>query len=128
MTRPLRRALAAAAAAVLALAGGAPATTTHTYPVTISIKVNKPEKKIEGDVDSPAPSEFCDSSGVRIMHPQRGKDQLVAKVNTFGAGQWSFRIKPKRSGQRLYAQTLKYHLPSRPVVCLGARSRTVTAP
>ena len=31
-------------------------------------------------------------------------------------------------GKRVYAEVLEYHLPSRPVVCLAARSRTVTAP
>lgn len=127
MSFTARMLVAAAAVAALLLAAYATATTTHTYPVTLTIKANKPEKKIEGDVTSPAPSEFCTTSTVRILHPKRGKDDLVATVHPVYS-HWSFRIRPRRSGDRLYAQTLQYHLPNRPVVCLAARSRTVTAP
>ena len=127
MTRALRRVLAAEAAAILVLAVAATATTTHTYPVQITIVAKSGPKRIEGDLYSTAPSEFCTSSTVRILHPQRGKDEVVARVQPIYS-HWSFKIKPKRSGERLYAQTLKYHLPSRPVVCEAGRSRAVTAP
>ena len=124
----LRSILGATAIGALALAApGATGTTTHTYPVSISIHVDRAEKRIRGEVTSPAPSEFCTESTVRIMHAVRGKDELVTTVRP-GAGRWGLKIRPKRSGDRLYAQTLQYHLPSRPVVCLAARSKAVTAP
>ncbi len=122
-----RMLLAATAVTALTVAVTAAGTTTHTYPVTLTIKANKAAKKIEGDVTSPAPSEFCTTSTVRILQPKRGRDALVATVHPVYS-HWSFRIRPRRSGDRLYAATLQYHLPNRPVVCLAARSRTVTAP
>jgi hypothetical protein len=74
-----------------------------------------------------APSEFCDSSTVRIRRVMPGRDRVMARVSPY-AGEWHLRSWPALKGKRVYADVLEYHLPQRPVVCLGARSRTVRAP
>jgi hypothetical protein len=61
------------------------------------------------------------------MRPVPGRDKKVATVEPY-AGEWHMKSPPNLRGTRVYAQVLEYHLPSRPVVCLGARSRSVTAP
>jgi hypothetical protein len=56
-----------------------------------------------------------------------GKDKVVARIFPYGA-EWHMKSPPALRGKRVYAEVLAYHLPSRPVECLGARSRAVTAP
>jgi hypothetical protein len=103
------------------------AETTHTYPVTLTISVDRAAGKLGGAIVTDAPSEFCDSSTVRVMRAMRGKDKVAARVEPV-YGEWRLRSFPALSGKRVYAELLPYHLPARPVECLGARSRTVTAP
>jgi hypothetical protein len=99
----------------------------HTYPVTLTIKVDRAAGKLSGTIVSEAPSEFCDSSTVRIRRAMPGKDKVVGRVfPTYG--EWRLKSFPAISGKRVYAEVLSYELPQRPVICLGARSRTVTAP
>lgn len=99
----------------------------HTYPVTLTIKVDRDADRLSGTISSEAPSEFCDSSSVRIRRAMPGKDRVVARVFPT-AGEWRLRSFPAIAGKRVYAEVLTYELPQRPVMCLGARSRTVTAP
>jgi hypothetical protein len=100
---------------------------THTYAVTLTIGVDRAAGKLSGTIESDAPSEFCDSSTVRVRQAMPGKDKVVARVfPTYSA--WRLKSFPALRGKRVYAEVLTYHLPERPVVCLGARSRTVTAP
>lgn len=56
----------AASIAILALAPSASGETTHTYPVTLTISVDRGAGKISGTIVTDAPSEFCDSSTVRV--------------------------------------------------------------
>ncbi len=56
-----------------------------------------------------------------------GHDKVVARVFP-EAGEWKLRSPARLSGAKVYAEVLAYHLPSRPVECLGARSRAVIAP
>jgi hypothetical protein len=56
-----------------------------------------------------------------------GKDEVVKAVAPY-AGVFHASSPKRIRGKRVYAEVLSYHLPSRPVVCLAARSRTVTAP
>jgi hypothetical protein len=56
-----------------------------------------------------------------------GKDEVVKAVTPY-AGVFHASSPKRIRGKRVYAEVLSYHLPSRPVVCLAARSRTVTAP
>jgi hypothetical protein len=56
-----------------------------------------------------------------------GKDKVAALLTPV-YGEFHMKTPAKLRGERVYAEVLAYHLPSRPVVCLGARSRTVTAP
>jgi hypothetical protein len=65
--------------------------------------------------------------GDRAGRLRGGKDEIVGRIFPT-AGEWHFRSPDKLRGKRVYAEVLPYHLPSRPVECLGARSRTVTAP
>jgi hypothetical protein len=113
--------------ASLASASTASGETTHTYPVSLTIAVDRPAHKITGTVVTEAPSEFCDSSTVRILNVVPGKDKVVARLYPV-AGEWRMTPRPALRGKRVYAEVLPYHLPQRPVECLGARSRTVTAP
>ncbi len=117
-------------ASVAVLAAAVPAVsgeTTHTYPVKLTIYVDRAEHKVKGTVESEAPSTFCTESTVRVMKVEPGKDKKIAAVFP-GADLWGVRTSPRLKGSKVYAETLSYHLPSRPVVCLAARSRTVTAP
>jgi hypothetical protein len=116
-------ALAALAAAAVP---AAPAAGTHVYSVTLTISVDPAAHRIEGMVSSDAPSEFCELSTVRVRRSMPGKDRVVARLRP-GAGKWGMRVRPPLRGKRVYAEILRYHLPSRPVECLGTRSRTVTA-
>jgi hypothetical protein len=99
----------------------------HTYRVTLAISVDRDAGKISGTIESDAPSEFCDSSTVRIRQAMPGKDKVVARVFPTYSG-WRLNSFPALKGKRVYAEVLAYELPQRPVICLGARSRTVTAP
>jgi hypothetical protein len=121
--RPLA-ALAASAATILA---GASGETTHTYAVTLTISVDRAAGKLNGTIVTDAPSEFCDSSTVRVRTISPGNDRVIARVRPV-YGEWHLRSFPALRGKRVYAEVLAYHLPERPVECLGARSRTVTAP
>jgi len=119
--------VAAVLFAGLALAPWAASETTHTYPVTLTISVDRAAHKLNGGVITEAPSEFCESSTIRIRKEVPGKDDIVARLKPYG-GEWHMKSTAKLRGARVYAEALPYHLPERPVVCLGARSRTVTAP
>lgn len=103
------------------------AETTHTYPVTLTISVDRPGHLINGTIVTDAPSEFCDSSSIRIVEEMPGKDKLVKPVTPY-AGVFHASSPKYIRGKRVYAEVLAYHLPQRPVVCLAARSRSVTAP
>jgi hypothetical protein len=74
-----------------------------------------------------APDEFCDSSSVRLRIAMPGQDTVAARISHYGA-EWHMKSGPFLSGKRVYAEVLAYHLPARPVECLGARTRAVTAP
>ena len=117
--------------ASLALAGclvpAASGETTHTYPVMLTISVDRPGHLINGTIVTDAPSEFCESSSIRIVQPLPGKDKVVKTVTPY-AGEFHASSPKFIRNKRVYAEVLAYHLPSRPVVCLAARSRTVTAP
>jgi hypothetical protein len=106
----------------------AAAETTHTYPVTLTIKVDRSAGKLSGQVLSDAPAQFCQMSTVRIRRVARGKDPIVGRVRPDELSEWHMRSTRAMHGARVYAEVLPYHLPSRPVVCLGARSRAVRAP
>ena len=114
-------------AAVLLLASAAVGETTHTYPVSLTISVDRAARQLNGTIVTDAPSEFCESSSIRILELMPGKDELVKTVTPYG-GEFHAHVPKFISGKRVYADVLSYHLPSRPVVCLAARSRTVTAP
>jgi hypothetical protein len=127
--RPTRQfaILVVACAALLAVAPAGSADVIHTYPVKLTIGVDRATGKISGTISSEAPSEFCDGSTVRIRRAMPGKDKVVARV--FPAyGEWRLKSFRAISGKRVYAEVLGYELPDRPVICLGARSRAVTAP
>ncbi|HEY1354845.1 MAG TPA: hypothetical protein VGF09_00880 [Solirubrobacterales bacterium] len=117
-------AAAFAAAAIPTLAAGK----THVYAVQLSIYVDRSEGKIKGEVSSEAPSFFCEESAVRLMKEEPGKDRKVATYRPTFLGRFGFRSTPKLRGSKVYVEVLKYHLPQRPVICLAARSRAVTAP
>lgn len=117
--------LIAALFAITAIASGK---TTHTYPVTVIIKVDRTAHKIGGEVISDAPAQFCEMSSVRVRRVMRGKDKVVARISTSDISKWSMKSWRALRGKRVYAETVRYRLPSRPVVCLAARSRSVTAP
>ena len=120
-------ALVGSIAMILAIALPASAETTHTYAVTLTISVDRATHKIGGAIVTDAPSEFCDSSTVRVLQATPGKDKVVARVFP-EYGEWGLKSFPALKGKRVYAEVLAYHLPQRPVECLGARSRAVTAP
>ena len=121
-------------ACVVVLAGSAllgttaaAAETTHVYEVSLTISVDRAAAKIDGTIVTDAPSEFCESSTIRILSPAAGKDKLLARLTPYG-GEFHMKSTPNLRGKRVYAEVLAYHLPSRPVECLGGRSRAVTAP
>jgi hypothetical protein len=109
------------------LVPGASGETTHTFPVALTISVDRPGHLINGTIVTDAPSEFCDSSSIRIVRPMPGKDEVIKTVTPY-AGEFHASSPKRIRNKRVYAEVLEYHLPSRPVVCLAARSRTVTAP
>jgi hypothetical protein len=119
--------LVASIAAIFVIAPLASGETTHTYAVTLTISVDRDAHRISGTIVTDAPSEFCDSSTVRIRRAMPGRDEVVARIFP-EAAEWRMKSPPTLSGKRVYAEMLGYHLPYRPVECLGARSRTVTAP
>jgi hypothetical protein len=128
MRRAIRLGLVIAAIAAISTAiPVASAETTHTYPVTLTISVDRAAHKISGTIVTDAPSEFCEISTVRVRRVMPGHDKVVAGIPPYG-GEWRMKSPAALRGERIYAEVLTYHLPSRPVVCLGARSRTVTAP
>jgi hypothetical protein len=114
-------------AATTAVAQPVGAETTHTYPVALTISVDRAGRQINGTIVTDAPSEFCESSAIRIVSEVPGKDKLVKTVTPYG-GEFHASAPKYIRGKRIYAEVLSYHLPSRPVVCLAARSRTVIAP
>jgi hypothetical protein len=124
----VRGAFAALIALFFVLVASAPAETTHTFSVTLTIGVDRAAHQLSGKVESDAPSEFCTGATVRIMRSLPGKDKPAARVTPNELSEWRLKSFPAIAGKRVYAEVLQYHLPSRPVVCLGARSRTVTAP
>jgi hypothetical protein len=117
----------AALCLVACLVPAASGETTHTYTVALTISVDRPGHLINGTIVTDAPSEFCESSSIRIVRPVPGKDEVVKTVTPY-AGVFHASSPKRIRGKRVYAEVLSYHLPSRPVVCLAARSRTVTAP
>jgi hypothetical protein len=114
-------------ALVTVLAAPAAGDAEHVYPVSLTISVDRAEGKINGTIVTEAPSEFCESSTVRMLAVGPGKDKVVARVYPYG-GEFHMKSTPAIQGKRVYAEVLAYHLPSRPVECLAARSRAVTAP
>lgn len=119
-------AVAAGLTSVLVVAPAASSETTHIYPVSLTIAVDRAAGKIGGTIVTDAPSEFCDSSTVRVRISMPGQDTVVARIFPYDA-EWHMKSGPYLSGKRVYAEVLAYHLPARPVECLGARSRAVTA-
>lgn len=120
-------AIAAILTAIAIAIGTASGETTHTYAVTLTIGVDRAAHRISGTIVTEAPSEFCDSSAVRVMEVVPGKDKVMARVFP-EASEWGLSSFPALKGKRVYAEVLAYHLPQRPVECLAARSRAVTAP
>lgn len=114
-------------AGLLLLACVAAAEETHVYPVSLTVSVDRSEAKLNGTIVTDAPSEFCDSSTVRVLVVTPGKDAVVGRLYP-SAGEFHMKSTPKLRGKRVYAEVLAYHLPSRPVECLAARSRAVTMP
>jgi hypothetical protein len=127
MGRALSVAVIASFAVVVSVLPAASGETTHTYAVSLTISVDRPGRLINGTILTDAPSEFCDGSSIRIVRPMPGKDELVKTVTPY-AGEYQAGSPKRIRNKRVYAEVLSYHLPSRPVVCLAARSRTVTAP
>jgi hypothetical protein len=123
----LGSAFLAASALLAVLVPAVSGETTHTYPVTLTISVDRSEHKIKGTVESESPSTFCIESTIRLVKVEPGKDGTVNSVFPTD-GRWGMRTTSRLSGSRVYAEVSRYHLPQRPVVCLAARSRTVTAP
>ncbi|HWM55777.1 MAG TPA: hypothetical protein VNO20_10360 [Solirubrobacterales bacterium] len=119
--------LIATCATLVAAVPAASADVIHTYAVTLSISVDRAAGKLSGAISSDAPSEFCDSSTVRVRQAMPGKDKVVARVFPTN-GEWRLKSFPAIRGKRVYAEVLTYELPQRPVMCLGAHSRAVTAP
>jgi hypothetical protein len=119
--------LMAACFVLLASAPASSADVIHTYAVTLTISVDRAAHRISGEVASEAPGEFCEQSTVRVRRAMPGKDEIVARLTPY-AGQWGMKSRPALRGKRVYAEVLTYELPQRPVMCLGTRSRTVTAP
>ena len=113
--------------AVACLVPAATGETTHTFPVALTISVDRPGHLINGTIVTDAPSEFCESSSIRIVRPMPGKDEVIKTVTPY-AGEYHASSPKRIRNKRVYAEVLEYHLPSRPVVCLAARSRTVIAP
>jgi len=122
------RAIVGSVAATVAVAAPASGETTHTYPVSLTIAVDRAAKKIEGTVSSEAPAQFCEMSTVRVRRAMPGRDKVVARIFPNDLSAWRMKSPPALRGKRVYAEVLPYHLPERPVICLGTRSRTVTAP
>jgi hypothetical protein len=120
-------AVAAGLTSILIISPNASSETTHVYPVSLTISVDRPAGKINGTIVTDAPSEFCDSSMVRVRIAVPGNDSIVARIFPYDA-EWHMKSGPYLSGKRVYAEVLAYHLPARPVECLGARSRAVMAP
>jgi hypothetical protein len=124
--------LTIAAVAATVLAAVAPvalgASPSHTFSVTLTIESDSAGHRLAGAVVSQAPSEYCDTARIRIRRAMPGHDEVVAKVRPRKGGEWSLKLPAGLSGDRVYAETSRYQLPSRPVVCLGARSAEVTAP
>lgn len=122
--------LAVAPATVLVPA--ASARRTHTYQVVLSIAVDRSAHEISGTVttEPEAPSHFCEQATVRVMRQAPGQDEAVAHIrpHVFFESTWKFKVHGSLRGARLYAEVSAYHLPDRPIECLAARSRTVTAP
>jgi hypothetical protein len=118
----------AAVAAVAAVVPAASGETTHTYAVTLTIAVDRGAGTIGGAVSSEAPAQFCEMSTVRVREAMRGHDRVVARIFPNDFSEWKLKSPPALRGKRVYAEVSAYHLPSRPVECLGARTRAVTAP
>ena len=125
-------ALLLAAALATVIAPAASGRRTHTYQVVLSIAVDRSAHEISGTVttEPQAPSHFCEQATVRLMRQAPGGDQVVAHIrpNVFFESKWKFKSHSSLRGARVYAEVSAYHLPDRPIECLAARSRTVTAP
>lgn len=119
--------LVALVVSILAITATASGETTHTYAVTLTITVDREAHKIDGTIASDAPGQFCELSTVRVRKAMPGHDKVVARLTPYG-NEWHMKSPPALRGERVYAEVSTYHLPSRPVECLGARSRTITAP
>ena len=117
----------ASLAVVVPVLPAASGETTHTYAVSLTISVDRPGRLINGTIVTDAPSEFCESSSIRIVRPMPGKDEKIKTVTPY-AGEYHASSPKRIRNKRVYAEVLSYHLPGRPVVCLAARSRTVIAP
>jgi hypothetical protein len=124
--------LSLAAALATVLAPAASGRRTHTYQVVLSITVDRSAHEITGTVttEPQAPSHFCEQATVRLMRQAPGQNEVVAHIrpNVFFESKWKFKSHSSLRGARVYAEVSAYHLPDRPIECLAARSRTVTAP
>jgi hypothetical protein len=125
--RLLGAAVAASASLAVGVVSAATGSGIHVFPVSLTISADRPAGELKGEVNTDAPSEFCDSSTLRIVRQMPGNDEVVARVRPY-IGKWHIESPPRIRGDRVYAEVLRYHLPERPVICLAARSRTVTAP
>lgn len=119
--------LVASIAAILVIPPPASGEATHVYAVTLTISVDRAAHKLDGTIASDAPGQFCELSTVRLREVMPGKNRVVARLTPYG-NEWHMKSPRALRGERVYAEVSGYHLPSRPVECLGARSRTVTAP
>jgi hypothetical protein len=101
---------------------------THTYAVTVTIKVeDRATHKVGGKILSDAPSTFCTESSVRVRKVAPGKDPAIGLVFKPPNAEWHIKL-PRHRGEKIYAEVSTYHLPQRPVICLGDRSGTIRAP
>ncbi len=117
--------LLALAVAMMLAAQAAPAKSVHVYTVHLTIEADG--GKLHGTVVSAAPYEECEGAKVKIKQVLPGADKTVAKVKP-AAREWSLATSGDLRGAAVYAETSAYEVPAKAVRCLGARSKTVTAP
>lgn len=99
----------------------------HTYSVKLTIEADGAKHVLSGAILSKAPSEFCEEAKIRVREVMPGKDEVVAKLKPRAGGTWSLKTPKKLRGHRVYTETSRYQLPSRPVTCLAGRSPKIVA-
>lgn len=126
-----KRAIGLAAVAIAIFAGLAATALAgashHTYSVKLTIEADGAKHVLSGAILSQAPSEFCEEAKVRVREVMPGKDEVVAKLKPHAGGTWSLKTPKKLRGRRVYTETSRYQLPSRPVTCLAGRSPKIVA-